>query len=226
MRRTNEHNTSQGRARVSAADPIPFIPERYVRRECAGFGLWSSPEESPLDLDFLADVVLHARTWLEDVLAFVPKRSLHICVCANNQTARASLDRPVPANMATAAFTSREASLVVVQSRRAHPSNGDGERMRRVLVYELCHVFARERTGSRQVLGDGKRDLRIRPWLDEGFAEVLSLMAVGAALPGARASDADWTYDALDEHLCALSSESRELASISAASDANPRVNP
>ena len=50
--------------------------------------------------------------------------------------------------------------------------------MRRVLCHELAHLMAWEVTGSRKRLGDGNRERRIPTWLDEGFAEVASLLAL------------------------------------------------
>ncbi|WP_419661041.1 uncharacterized protein Dvar_14540 [Desulfosarcina variabilis str. Montpellier] len=51
--------------------------------------------------------------------------------------------------------------------------------MRRILAHEICHLFVREKSGSSQGLGDGLKDLKVRPWLDEGFAEYLSWRCIG-----------------------------------------------
>ena len=61
--------------------------------------------------------------------------------------------------------------------------NGNFQRMRRILAHEICHLFVREKSGSSQCLGDGLKDLKVRPWLDEGFAEYLSWRCIGKRNP-------------------------------------------
>jgi hypothetical protein len=48
------------------------------------------------------------------------------------------------------------------------------------------HIFVRESTEAEVILGDGLRDLAVRPWLDEGLAEVLAWRSVGARPPFVR----------------------------------------
>lgn len=44
--------------------------------------------------------------------------------------------------------------------------------MRRQSCHELAPVLAAECTGSLKRLGDGNRNMRLAPWVDEGFAVV------------------------------------------------------
>lgn len=93
--------------------------------------------------------------------------------------------------------------------------NADHERMRRIFVHELCHLFVRESTGGEVIQGDGLSDLAVRPWLDEGLAEVLSWRGVGARrtfVVNQRDGAEAWPVAELDKHLAALSSNLRGAA--------------
>ena len=60
-------------------------------------------------------------------------------------------------------------SLIIVQNAMADSMNGDLQRMRRVLAHEICHLFVRGKSCSSSFLGDGLKDMKVRPWIDEGF---------------------------------------------------------
>nr|NJM04599.1 hypothetical protein [Desulfobacula sp.] len=85
--------------------------------------------------------------------------------------------------MAMAPYSTDKCGLIIVQSAVADPMNGDLQRMRRILAHELCHLLVREKSGSSQCLGDGLKDLKVRPCLDEGIAEYLSWRSIGKKNP-------------------------------------------
>ena len=198
---------------------VPFVPRQHLAQECSGYRLWHHRDERPEDLEFVKGVVSFAVSWLLEELAVQPRRTLHVCLYHANEEAQAHLNRDVPGNMAMAPFSSAEASLIVIHSRRVHPMNADFDRMRRVLVHELCHCLLREKTGSSVMLGDDLRDMRVRPWLDEGFAEVMSWRAIGESVPriGAVSAGAPSSLDELDRNLNDLSSAKREAAFVEVA---------
>jgi len=193
---------------------VRYVPRTYRCRRHDRFGLHHHPDEADDVVARTEEDVSFACVWLRDALDFRPVRSLHVCLYHSHEEAVSSLRRDVPGNMAMAPFSTEEASLIVIQSPACHPMNGDRTRMRRLLVHELCHVFVREKTGSVAMLGDDLRDLRIRPWLDEGLAEVLSRRAVGreSPCPGSGTGDEDWSLEEIDRHLCDLGSARRSEA--------------
>jgi hypothetical protein len=79
--------------------------------------------------------------------------------------------------MAKAPYAGRDAALIVVQSPRADPRNGDADRMMRILAHEITHPCVLEATGSLKRLGDGNRSLAVSAWLNEGPAEVVGHLA-------------------------------------------------
>ena len=104
-------------------------------------------------------------------------------------------------------------SLIILQNPIADPINGDLQRMRRMLVHEICHLFVREKSGSTAFLGDGLKDMKVRPWVDEGFAEYLSWLCIGKRNPILQKS---FRYidnlDEVDRLLNDFSSDRRTLA--------------
>lgn len=114
---------------------------------------------------------------LESILDHQLRRPLHVVVYASNDDARFSLERDVPASMLLAPYHTHDAAVIVAQSPDADPRNGNELRMRRQFCHELAHVLAAECTGSLKRLGDGNRNMRLAPWVDEGFAVVAAARA-------------------------------------------------
>jgi hypothetical protein len=200
---------------TSSTAPIPFVPANYRRCSCDDYDLWHHWDEPPEHLGFIKDALGFSIEWLSEALRFQSERPLHVCLYHHNDQAVASLQREVPANMAMAPCSTRQAAVITIQSPCAHPLNADHERMRRIFVHELCHLFVRESTEAEVILGDGLRDLAVRPWLDEGLAEVLSWRAVGARPPfvrNQRDGAEAWLVAELDKHLSTLSSNLRGAA--------------
>ena len=73
--------------------------------------------------------------------------------------------------MAIVPCSTDKGSLIIVQNAMADTMNGDILIMRRILAHEICHLFVREKSGSSSFLGDGLKDRKVRPWIDEGFDE-------------------------------------------------------
>ncbi len=158
---------------------IPYIPKEYIFNSINGKKIWFSESESESTVVFLSGLIESVFNDLENTLNFHPKRALNVCCYHNNYTARASLQRLIPDDMALAPFANSDASLVVVQSPRVSERNGDDLRMKGILTHEFTHIFSAEATGSKKILGDGNANMRIPTWLNEGYAEILRCCALG-----------------------------------------------
>lgn len=192
---------------------IPFVPKEYSCIECNDFRLWHEKNETKPHIDLIIDAASFALTQLFNKLRFKNKRSIGICLYHSNKQAVSCLDRRIPGNMAMAPYSTDKGGLIIVQNPIADPINGDLLRMRRVLAHEICHLFVREKSGSKSFLGDGLKDMQIRPWLDEGFAEYLSWLCIGKRNPILHESwECIENLDEVDRFLNDLSSEKRELA--------------
>ncbi len=162
---------------------IPFVPKAYAFIECHRFRLWHAKEERKSDIDLIMDAAAFALDYARDRLRFQHLRKIEICLYHSNEQAIVALNRTVPGNMAMAPYSLDNGSLVIVQNSRADPMNGDSQRMRRILAHEICHLFVREKSGSSTFLGDGLKQMKVRPCLDEGLAEHLSWCCIGKENP-------------------------------------------
>jgi len=162
---------------------IPFIPKEYSCIECQGFRLWHSEDELKSQIGLIIDAGEYAFEYVRRKLEFQNLRKMEICLYHSNQQAVLSLNRQIPGSMAMAPYSTDKGGLIIVQSAAADPMNGDSQRMRRILAHEFCHLFVREKSGSSQCLGDGLKDLNVRPCLDEGLAEYLSWHSIGERNP-------------------------------------------
>jgi hypothetical protein len=162
---------------------IPFVPKEYSYIECHGFRLWHSEDELKSQIDLIIEAGEYAVDYLRSELEFNNLRKIEICLYHSNHQAVSSLNRKITGNMAMAPFATNQGGLVIVQSAAADPVNGNHQRMRRILTHEICHLFVREKTRSSQCLGDGLKDLKVRPCLDEGLAEYLSWRSLGEKNP-------------------------------------------
>jgi hypothetical protein len=113
--------------------------------------------------------------------------------------------------MLLAPFQSATDSVIAVQSASADPLNADLERMRRLLAHEVAHVAVALQTKSEKRLGDGNRSMRVRPWVNEGFACVVAAIAVNRVelLERQVARAVETSIDDLDAALDDLSDERR-----------------
>lgn len=164
-----------GRFPGTMASERLYIPDHYVETRTLRARLWKRP--SPPDTEpwetLLDDIVAN----VERCLDFELTCHLHVVVHATNQDYRSSVGRDVPDTMLMAPLLGARASVIAVHSASANPINGDCVRMRRQLCHELGHVMVALRTGSEKRLGDGDRGLRVRPWVNEGFAECVAAIA-------------------------------------------------
>jgi hypothetical protein len=116
------------------------------------------------------------------------------------------------ANEPSRRISEREKMRVVSIDERDYVSG----RLPADLAHQLAHVMLADMTGGTRMLGDGGRSIRIRPWFDEGFAEVAA--AVVCARPDiiehylAVPSQPDWCEDELDAALNDLVSPRRSSA--------------
>jgi hypothetical protein len=163
----------------AGSPPIPYVPQGYVRRAARGFVLWHSAEESARHVRALEEATGGALSAARALLEWINRRVLNVCCYHDATAARRALDRDVSPTMALAPYAGPEASLIVVQSSNVDPRNGDRDRMLRIVAHEITHQFVFEATGSRKILGDENRDVRVPAWLNEGLAEVAGYLAVG-----------------------------------------------
>lgn len=162
---------------------IPFIPTEYSFIECHDFRLWHSEDELKFQIELVIEAVEYALDYVRSNLNYRNLRKIEICLYHSNTQAVSSLNRNITSSMAMAPYSTDQCGLVIVQSAAVDPLNGNFQRMRRILVHEICHLFVREKSGSSQCLGDGLKDLKVRPWLDEGLAEYLSWRSIGKRNP-------------------------------------------
>jgi len=149
---------------------MQYVPERYRSTTRDEIVLWSCDGTEPV----LAPLLVESRRAIERLLEYRLQRTLHAVVYATHDEARRALDREVSPDGLLAPLHTPALALIAWQSPAADPRNGDRVRMRRHLAHELGHVFTAERTGSVKSLGDGDRGMRIAPWIDEGFADVVA----------------------------------------------------
>jgi hypothetical protein len=162
---------------------IPFVPKEYSFIECTGFRLWHSHNEPKSHIELIIEAASYALDQICNRLRFKNLRKIEICLYHSNEQAVSSLDRRIPGNMAMAPYSTNKGSLIIVQNAMADSMNGDLQRMRRVLAHEICHLFVREKSCSSSFLGDGLKDMKVRPWIDEGLAEYLSWRCIGKRNP-------------------------------------------
>jgi hypothetical protein len=162
---------------------IPFVPKEFSFIECHGFRLWHSANELKSQINLIIEAGEYALDYVRRRLNFKNLRKIEICLYHSNHQAVSSLNRNITSSMAMAPYSTDQDGLVIIQSAAADPVNGNLQRMRRVLAHEICHLFVREKSGSSQCLGDGLKDLKVRPCLDEGLAEYLSWRSIGKRNP-------------------------------------------
>ena len=162
---------------------IPFIPKEYSYIECHDFRLWYSEDELKSQIELIIEAIEYALDYVRSKFNFKNLRKIEICLYHSNHQAISSLNRNITGSMAMAPFSTDQGGLVIVQSTAADPVNGNLQRMRRILAHEICHLFIREKSGSSQCLGDGLKNLKVRPYLDEGLAEYLSWRSIGKRNP-------------------------------------------
>jgi hypothetical protein len=162
---------------------IPFVPKEYSCHQYNGFRLWHAKDEDQTSIDLIFNTSAYALDQLFNRLRFKNKRKIEICLYHSNEQAVLSLDRRIPRNMAMAPYSTSAGSLIIVQNAITDPINGDLQRMRRILIHEICHLFVREKSKSTTFLGDGQKNMNVRPWIDEGFAEYLSWLCIGKRNP-------------------------------------------
>jgi hypothetical protein len=163
--------------------PILFVPKEYSYIECQGFRLWHSEDELKSQIDLIIEAGEYALDYVRSKLNFKNLRKIEICLYHSNHQAVSSLNRNIAGSMAMAPYSTDHGGLIIVQSSVADPVNGNLQRMRRILAHEICHLFVREKSGSSQCIGDGLKDLKVRPCLDEGLAEYLSWRSIGKMNP-------------------------------------------
>ncbi len=158
---------------------IPFVPKEYYYIECHDFRLWHSKDELKSQIQLIIDAGVYAFEYVCSKLKFKNLRKIEICLYHSNNQAVSSLNRHITGSMAMAPYSTDKGGLIIVQSATVDPMNGDLQRMRRILAHEICHLFVREKSGSSSVLGDSLKDMKVRPWIDEGLAEYLSWRCIG-----------------------------------------------
>lgn len=158
---------------------IPFIPKEYSYIKYHDFRLWHSKDEQKSQIQLIIDAGVYALEYIGSTLKFKNLRNIEICLYHSNHQAVLSLNRQITGSMAMTPYATDKGGLIIVQSATADPINGDLQRMRRILAHEVCHLIVREKSGSSSVLGDGLKNMKVRPWIDEGLAEYLSWRCIG-----------------------------------------------
>lgn len=161
----------------------PFVPKEYLNIECNGFKIWHARNEAKSHIELIIDATSYALNQIRNRLNFKNLRKIAICLYHSNKQAVVALNRNIPGNMAMAPCARDKGGLIIVQNATADSMNADLQRMRRVLAHEICHLFVREKSGSSQILGDGLKEMKVRPWIDEGLAEYLSWRSIGKKNP-------------------------------------------
>jgi hypothetical protein len=162
---------------------IDYVPPSYHAVELANATLWTSTPGAATAATFepIRDILTTSIDEVRELVAFVPTRRLHVVVYPSTSDSRRALDRNLEPTSLLAPLHTATHALIALHSAEADARNADPYRMRRHLCHEIAHVLNAERSGSRKRLGDGNVDMRIRPWVDEGFAECVA--AVVAARP-------------------------------------------
>jgi len=149
------------------------VPPAYVATRTARTHVWKRLGAPVEPCETIIDDVIGS---VEGQLDFELGGDLQLVIYDSNAEARRALGRNVPSNMLLTPVQSATTSLVALQSVAANALNGDLDRMRRHLSHEFTHVAVALRTGSEKRLGDENRGLRVEPWLNEGFACVVSAL--------------------------------------------------
>lgn len=193
----------------------PFsVPERFHRHVAGRATVWAAPG-APVGevtewIAFAADAVpMH--------LGHAPSRRWHFAVSGSPAETHEISRRDLPPTFLVAGWHDEQDALVLLHAPDLHPRNRDPERMRRLLCHECSHLLVAERSGSKKVLGDGDVGMCVRPWLDEGIAQLVSAEIcarndlVAAALDRAPRT-AFASLDDVDTALRALDAQDRGLA--------------
>ena len=195
---------------------MDFVTPGYRPSRLSGVEVWHHAEEAADVVARLALLVCDVAAAMEVELGCKPSCTLRLCVYHSNDNAATALGRNVPPTMLMAPRLASDWSLIVCQSPKVDPRNGDWPRMRRHLAHEVAHVMLADLTGGTRKIGDGGHSLRIRSWFDEGFAEVAA--AVVCARPDiierylATPSETAWSEDELDAALDDIGSPRRPAA--------------
>ena len=158
---------------------IPYIPYNYICATAEWGFIHSDVCELSENIDFIDSLVFDSVSRLKNLLGFDPTRKLHVCVYSSNEVARRSVNRIIPDNMAMAPYHSRTDALVILHSPSINLDNADCNRMSRIIIHEICHVFLAEIAGDTKILGDGNEGKDTPSWFDEGFAEYAALVLTG-----------------------------------------------
>ncbi len=159
-------------ADVPTSYELKYVPENYRQVTSGATVFWVRDAR---DLA-LAGAVNELLDGVQRQLSYELKRQLHVVVYASNSDARRALSRNLHPSALLAPLHAATFALVALQSAAAHARNADERRMRRHLAHELAHVFSAERTHSTKYLGDTDANMRLLPWVDEGFAEVVAAL--------------------------------------------------
>lgn len=155
---------------------IPYIPDNYICITAEWGFIYSDVCELSENIDLIDSLVLDSVSRLKNSLSFDPTRKLHICVYNSNEVARRSINRIIPDNMAMAPYHSQTDALVILHSPSINSDNADCDRMSRIIIHEICHVFLAEIADDTKILGDGNEGKNTPSWFDEGFAEYVALV--------------------------------------------------
>jgi len=195
---------------------MKFVPPNYGLSRFSSLDVWHHPAETDEVVTTVASLVSDVADKMESEVGHELSSPLHLCIYRTNGEACGALGRDVPATMLMAPCIGPDRSLIVCQSPQADPRNGDWRRMQRHLAHELAHVMLADLTGGASSLGDGGRLIRVRPWFDEGFAEVAAAFVCArrdiiesyeAASPGD-----PWDEEELDGALTDIASPRRSEA--------------
>jgi hypothetical protein len=160
---------------------IDYIPASYRAIDIGNATMWMDQETVSVELGPMKEMVASSIDGARDLLDFTPARRIHVVLYANKDDSRVALGRTVHPTFLMAPLHTPTHAVIVMHSAKMDPRNGDPYRMHRHVCHEVSHVFAAERSGSVKRLGDGSTGMRIRPWVDEGFAECVA--SVVAARP-------------------------------------------
>lgn len=190
------------------------VPPGYGSSRLSSIEVWHHPDEGRDLLREFASLLAGLVADIEIEVRHALGCALGLCVYRTNDDARAALARPVPPTMLMAPRIAPDLSLIVCHSPAADPRNGDPSRMRRHFAHEIAHVVLADRTGGRRTLGDGGRLAKVRPWVDEGFAEVVAAVVCrrpDLVAPHMAAAE-PWDEDELDAVLNDVGSLRRAAA--------------
>lgn len=200
-----------------------FVPEDYVAVERTEGGasveFYSHPEEPRENVQLLLNLGIRAFQGVCKELNFSPKRLVCFCMFHSREAMTSALGRDVPVGMLMTPWMSQRESVIVFQSPAIDQMNGDPKRMLRHLAHEVVHALVAEVTHSEKLLGDDNNDMRIKPWQDEGLAEVVAALVSdrreiieasiqSAALRNSTESDG-FSLGKLDEQLVDIHSPER-----------------